>query len=103
MAVSKWTCGSSSLGLLPEIEPAALEGGVVVVCSSVRPLIGFVDTKLIDKPYYLPLAVSGGNGQIGQRTFVECISLHPVIELLIKCPKLEQTVWQAGEGGVWTE
>ena len=94
----------AALVLLPEIEPATLEGGVVVARSSVRPRIGFVDTKLIDRPYYLPLAVSVGNGQDWATDFCRVYQpSHPVIELLIKrFEKLEQTVWQAEpEGGVW--
>jgi hypothetical protein len=94
----------AALVLVPEVEPSSIEGGVVVARSSVRAKIGFVDTKLKDKPNYLPLAVSVGNGQDWATDFRRIYQPnHPVLELLIKrFERLEQTVWQAEpEGGVW--
>lgn len=94
----------AALVLIPEIEPAEIDGGVVVARSNVRAKIGFVDLKLIDKPYYLPLAVSVGNGQDWATDFRRVYQpSHPVVELMIKrFERLEQTVWQAEpEGGVW--
>ena len=61
----------------------------------VRAKIGFVDLKLIDKPYYLPLAVSVGNGQ----DWATCVGfISPIIRLWgydQRFERLEQTVWQA--------
>ena len=94
----------AALVMVPEVNSVDLDGGITVAREKVNARLGFVDTQLRDRPYYLPIAASVGNGQDWATDFKRIYRPnHPVIELLVKrFEKLERTVWQAEpEGGVW--
>ncbi|MDG1483429.1 MAG: hypothetical protein P8R54_27810 [Myxococcota bacterium] len=92
------------LVLLPEVAPARIKGGLVVARETVRAQLGFVEPRLADRPYYLPIAAAVGNGQ-DWATDIRRIwqPEHEAIGLLLKrFERLEQGVWRAEpQGAVW--
>jgi hypothetical protein len=92
------------LVLLPEVAPARIKGGLVVARETVRAQLGFVEPRLADRPYYLPVAAAVGNGQ-DWATDIRRIwqPEHEAVNLLLKrFERLEQSVWRAEpQGAVW--
>ena len=92
------------LVLLPEIVPTWVKGGLVVARETVRAQLGFVEPRLADRAYYLPIAAAVGNGQ-DWATDIRRIwqPEHESIQLLLKrFERLEQSVWRAEpQGAVW--
>jgi hypothetical protein len=91
----------AALALVPQVDDVDIRGGISVARAQVKAKLGFVDLKVMDKPMYLPLAASVGNGQDWATDFRRIYQpSHPVIQLLIKrFEKLERTVWQAEPEG----
>ncbi len=94
----------AALVMVLERKPCLVGSGLKVAREEVSARFGFVDLKLKDRPYYLPIAVATGNGQDWATDYSRMMQPeHPVIGLMVKrFEKLERTVWQAEpEGGVW--
>jgi hypothetical protein len=94
----------AALVMVLERKPCVVGSGMQVAREEVSARFGFVDLKLKDRPYYLPVAVATGNGQDWATDYSRIMQPeHPVLKLMVKrFEKLERTVWQAEpEGGVW--
>ena len=92
------------LVLVPDIRAAQIKGGLVVARESVRAQLGFVEPRLANRPYYLPLAAAVGNGQDWATDLRRVWQPeHEAIQLLLKrFERLEQSVWRAEpQGAVW--
>ncbi len=92
------------LVLVPDIRTAQIKGGMVVARESVHAQLGFVEPRLANRPYYLPLGAAVGNGQ-DWATDIQRIwqPEHEAVQLLLKrFERLEQSVWRAEpQGAVW--
>ena len=94
----------AGLVLTPDVRCVELAGGISVARDQVFAKVGFVDVPLIDKPQYLPLAVSIGNQRDWATDFRRILHpSHDLIQILLKrFEDFEKSVWNAEpEGNAW--